>query len=110
MTRNYSKIKSMKELTRAEEQVMQILWDLENAFVKEIIEKIPEPKPAYNTISTITRILEKKGFVSHIAYGKSHQYFPLMGQTEYTRKFMQRFDCIYFSNYYRDIDSIIAKE
>ncbi|BAX81877.1 BlaI/MecI/CopY family transcriptional regulator [Labilibaculum antarcticum] len=100
----------MKELTRAEEQVMQILWGLENAFVKEIIEKIPEPKPAYNTISTITRILEKKGFVSHIAYGKSHQYFPLVGKKEYTRKFMKGFVRNYFSNSYRDMVSFFAKE
>jgi predicted transcriptional regulator len=100
----------MKELTRAEEQVMQILWDLENAFVKEIIEKIPEPKPAYNTVSTITRILEKKGFVSHVAYGKSHQYFPLMAKKEYTRKFMKGFVRNYFSNSYRDMVSFFAKE
>jgi BlaI family penicillinase repressor len=100
----------MKELTKAEEQVMHILWELENAFVKEIVAKIPEPKPAYNTISTITRILEKKGFVSHVAYGKSHQYFPLMGKKEYTRTFMKGFVRNYFSNSYRDMVSFFAKE
>lgn len=100
----------MKELTRAEEQVMQILWELENAFVKEIIEKIEDPKPAYNTVSTIVRILEKKGFVGHIAYGKSHQYYPLMTKKEYTRKFMKGFVRNYFSNSYREMVSFFAKE
>lgn len=63
----------MRELTRAEEQIMQILWDIEKGFVKDILEKMSEPKPAYNTVSTIVRILERKGFVSHKAYGKSHE-------------------------------------
>ena len=67
----------MKELTRAEEEIMQVLWKLDRAFVKDIIEVIPVPKPAYNTVSTIVRILEQKGFVDHKAFGKSHQYFPL---------------------------------
>lgn len=77
-----------KELTKAELQIMQILWELENGFVNNIIEKIPEPKPAYNTVSTIVRILEKKGFVDHRSYGKSHEYFPLITRTEYTDSYM----------------------
>lgn len=100
----------MKELTRAEEQVMQILWELETAFVKEVIERIPEPKPAYNTVSTIVRILEKKGFVGHVAFGKSHRYHPLITKKEYTRKFMKGFVRNYFSNSYRDMVSFFAKE
>ena len=100
----------MKELTRAEEQVMQILWELESAFVKEVIERIPEPKPAYNTVSTIVRILEKKGFVGHVAFGKSHRYHPLITKKEYTRKFMKGFVRNYFSNSYRDMVSFFAKE
>jgi predicted transcriptional regulator len=100
----------MKELTKAEEQVMQILWDLESAFVKEIIEKIPEPKPAYNTISTIVRILERKGFVGHVAFGKSHRYHPLITKKDYTKKFMKGFVRNYFSNSYRDMVSFFAKE
>ncbi|MEX0988576.1 MAG: BlaI/MecI/CopY family transcriptional regulator [Bacteroidales bacterium] len=70
-------------LTRAEEQVMQILWEREKAFVKDILARFPEPKPAYNTVSTIVRILEKKGFVSHEEFGKSHRYFPLIKKEEY---------------------------
>ena len=73
----------MRELTRAEEQIMQILWDIEKGFVKDILEKMSEPKPAYNTVSTIVRILERKGFVSHKAYGKSHEYFPIVSKDEY---------------------------
>jgi len=76
----------MKELTRAEEQIMQVIWDLKKCFVKEIIESLPEPKPAYNTVSTIVRILEDKGFVAHEAFGKSHRYFALIDKKEY-RKF-----------------------
>ena len=73
-----------KELTKAEEQIMQVLWTLEKAFVKDIIEELPEPKPAYNTVSTIVRILQEKGFVSHKAYGKSHEYFPIISKEQYS--------------------------
>ncbi len=100
----------MKELTRAEEQVMHILWDLEQAFVKEIIARMPEPKPAYNTVSTIVRILEKKKVVGYKAYGKSHQYYPLISKKEYTRNFMKGFVKNYFSNSYREMVSFFAKE
>ena len=67
---------------------MQILWKLEKGFVNDILEAMPEPKPAYNTVSTIVRILEKKEFVSHIAFGKSHQYYPLIDHKTYTKGFM----------------------
>ena len=100
----------MKELTRAEEQVMQILWKLEKAFVKDIMEEIPNPKPAYNTVSTITRILEKKGFVSHNAYGKTHEYFPMVSRKEYTRSFMKNFMRNYFSGSFQEMVSFFAKE
>ncbi len=76
----------MKELTKAEEQIMQVIWHLEKVFVKEIISTLPEPKPAYNTVSTIVRILEEKGFVKHEAFGKSHRYQPKVSKAEY-RKF-----------------------
>lgn len=73
----------MNTLTKAEEQVMQILWEQEEGFVKDLLEHFPEPKPAYNTVSTIIRILEKKGFVGHRSFGKSHQYYPLVSREEY---------------------------
>jgi len=99
----------MKELTKAEEQIMQILWHLEEAFVNDIIDKIPEPKPAYNTVSTIVRILERKGFVDHKAYGKTHQYFPLISKTDYTQSYMKNFMGNYFGNSFREMVSFFAK-
>jgi predicted transcriptional regulator len=77
----------MKELTKAEEQIMHILWDLEKSFIKDILERFPEPKPAYTTVSTIVRILETKGFIDHNSYGKTHEYFPLVTREAY-RKFL----------------------
>lgn len=100
----------MKELTKAEEQVMQILWNLEKAFVKEIIEQIAEPKPAYNTVSTIVRILERKGFVSYKAYGKTHEYYPNISKEDYTKGFMKNFMKNYFSNSFQKMVSFFAKE
>lgn len=100
----------MKELTKAEEQIMQILWKLDEAFVNDIIDKMPSPKPAYNTVSTIVRILEKKGFVDHKAFGKTHQYFPLISKKEYTRSFMKHFMGSYFGNSFREMVSFFAKE
>lgn len=73
----------MKELTRVEEQIMQELWELGEAFVKDILDRLPAPKPAYNTVSTIVRILETKGFVAHRAFGKSHRYYPLVSKEDY---------------------------
>jgi BlaI family transcriptional regulator, penicillinase repressor len=100
----------MKHLTKAEEQVMQILWMLEKAFVKDIIIHLPEPKPAYNTISTIIRIMEKKGFVGYKAYGKTHEYFPLISKSEYSQKFLKGFVRDYFSNSYKQLVSSFARE
>lgn len=73
----------MKPLTKAESQVMQVLWHLEKAFVKDIRAQLPDPKPAYNTVSTIVRILQSKGFVGYDAYGKSHRYYPLVDKDTY---------------------------
>ncbi len=100
----------MKELTRAEEQIMQELWVLEKAFVKDIIDRLPEPRPAYNTVSTIIRILEKKGFVDHYAYGKTHQYFPVISKSEYTKSYFRNFLSGYFSNSFQEMVSFFAKE
>jgi len=100
----------MKELTKAEEELMQYLWEMESAFVKDIIAKMPPPKPAYTTVSTIIRILEKKGFVGHKAYGKTHEYFPLVSKKEYTRNFMKSFMRNYFSNSFKEMVSFFAKE
>jgi len=88
----------IKELTRAEEQIMQVLWQLKKAFVKEIIEALPEPKPAYNTVSTFVRILETKGFVDHEAFGKSHEYFPIVSKDQYQSFATDKLLSGYFDN------------
>lgn len=75
----------MKELTKAEEQIMLVIWEKQKCFVKEIISELPKPKPAYNTVSTIVRILEKKEFVSYNAYGKTHQYYPTITKDDYMK-------------------------
>lgn len=100
----------MKELTKAEEQVMQLLWKQGKAFVKDLMEVMPEPKPAYNTVSTIVRILEKKGFVGHNAYGNTHEYYPLLTRDEYTRSYMKKFMRNYFSGSFKEMVSFFAKE
>jgi BlaI family transcriptional regulator, penicillinase repressor len=100
----------IKELTRAEEQVIQVLWELKKAFVKEIIEELPEPKPAYNTVSTIIRILETKGFVSHEAFGKSHRYFPLISKEEYKSFATGKLLNNYFENSVESMFSFFVKE
>lgn len=99
-----------KELTKAEEQLMQILWEKKRAFVNDLLEVLPEPKPAYNTVSTIIRILEKKGFVSHKAYGNTHQYFPLVTKKAYTKLTFKTLLNGYFSNSFEQMVSFFARE
>jgi len=103
-------MKDLKELTKAEDQVMQILWDLKSGFVKDIVEQLPEPKPAYNTISTIVRILETKGFVDHKAYGKTHEYFPLISKEKYTKFYLNNMLKGYFDGSFQNLVSFFAKE
>ena len=100
----------MNELTRAEEQVMQILWKIERGFVKDVVEHLDNPKPAYNTISTIIRILEKKGFIEHKAYGKTHEYFPIVSKKDYTKSFFGNFLNKYFSNSFPQLVSFFSNE
>jgi BlaI family penicillinase repressor len=100
----------MKELTRAEEQIMHVLWYLEKAYVKDIIERLPAPKPAYNTVSTIVRILEKKGFIGHEAFGKTHLYRPLVAKEDYTQAFLQSFVRNYFGDSYQELVSFFARD
>lgn len=76
------------ELTRAELEIMQVIWDKGKVLVHDILNEMTEPKPAYNTVSTVVRILEKKGYVGHKAYGKTHEYYPLVEREEYTNGFM----------------------
>jgi len=98
------------QLTKAEEQVMQILWDMEEGLVKDIRDRFSDPKPARNTVSTVVRILEKKGFVGHKSYGNVHLYFPLVTKSEYSRG--QLFGLLegYFDNSFPAMASFFARE
>ena len=100
----------MKELTKAEDQIMQILWQMEKGFVKDIIEQLPVPKPAYNTVSTIVRILETKGFVDHKAYGKTHEYFPIISKEKYSKFYLNNMMKGYFNGSFQNLVSFFAKE
>lgn len=99
-----------RELTRAELEVMQILWEKEAAFVGEILEEMAEPKPAYNTVSTVVRVLEKKGVVGHKAYGKSHQYFPLFDKETYTQNFMRGVMSNFFNSSFSTMISFFCEK
>jgi predicted transcriptional regulator len=105
-----AKKEEITELTRAEEEVMQILWDIEKGFVKNIVERYPDPKPAYNTVSTIVRILEAKGFVDHTAYGKTHEYFPLVARDEYRKQYLNNMLKSYFGGSFRQMASFFIKQ
>jgi len=100
----------IKDLTKAEEQIMQILWQIEKGFVKDVMDFLPEPKPAYNTVSTIIRILETKGFIAHEAFGKSHQYFPLISREDYKRHATEKLLGNYFGNSVESMFSFFVKE
>jgi len=100
----------IKELTKAEDQIMQILWTIGKGFVKDIIEEMPEPKPAYNTVSTIVRILETKGFIDHKAFGKTHEYFPVISKEKYTRFYLNNLIKGYFNGSFQNLVSFFAKD
>lgn len=100
----------IRTLTRAEEEIMRILWQLKKAFVKDVLAEMPEPKPAYNTVSTIIRILEKKEVVGYTAYGKTHEYFPLISEEEYKRHEMQQLMINYFDNSLPNLVSFFVKD
>jgi BlaI family penicillinase repressor len=106
----YKKQIKMQKLTKAEEQIMQILWDLEKGLVRDVIDKLPDPKPAYNTVSTVIRILEKKGFVDHKAYGTTYEYFPLINKEEYTRVHFSHLMENYFNNSFPEMAAFFARE
>lgn len=100
----------MKTLTKAEEEIMQQLWDLKKATVKEIIAQLPEPKPAYNTVSTIIRILETKNFVYHESAGKGYLYFPTVSKSVYTQNAMNYWVDNYFQGSFKSMVSFFMKK
>ena len=100
----------MKQLTKAEEEIMQALWQLKKANVKSVIEILPEPKPAYNTVSTIIRILESKGFVDYEKQGKGHIYFPLLKKQDYSNQSINSLVDNYFQGSFKSMVSFFVKE
>jgi predicted transcriptional regulator len=100
----------MKELTKAEDQIMQILWKLNKGFVKDVIAQIPDPKPAYNTVSTIIRILENKGFVAHKSYGKTHEYYPVIDRDTYRSFYLKNLLRNYFGGKIEQLVSFFVKD
>jgi BlaI family transcriptional regulator, penicillinase repressor len=97
-----------KELTKAEEQIMQILWKSEKAFIKDILEQFDDPKPAYTTVATIVKILEKKGFVSYKSYGNAFQFFPLISKDDYSIAHVNSVFKRYFKGSMKDVVSFFA--
>jgi predicted transcriptional regulator len=100
----------MKELTKAEEQVMRILWKLKECIVKDILDMMPEPKPAYSTVSTVVRVLQGKGFINHKAYGNSHVYFPAIEEKDYKHFAFDKIMDVFFDNSYQDLVSFLVHE
>ena len=101
---------AIRSLTRAEAEIMKILWQLEKAFIKDILALMPEPKPAYNTVSTFIRILEKKNVIGHVTYGNTHQYFPLIAEQEYKRHEIQQLMANYFDNSVENLVSFFVSD
>jgi BlaI family transcriptional regulator, penicillinase repressor len=100
----------MEDLTVKEEEVMQVIWNLEKALVRDIMEKLPNKNQPYTTVASIVRILEKKGFVSHKPYGKTHEYFPLISKSEYRKRKFKGLITHYFDNSVESVVSFLAKE
>lgn len=99
-----------KQLTKAEEQIMQVLWNLKIASVKEVIEKLPKPKPAYNTVSTIVRILETKEFVAHKPEGRGYVYYPIIDKESYSNQTLHKIVDGYFNGSFKSLVSFFVKE
>ena len=99
-----------QRLTPKEEELLQVLWRLQKAFVKEIVAELPKPHPHYNTVSTIVRKMVEKGFVGYESFGNTHRYYPLVSKKTYTENFMQKALRNYFDNSYKNMVSFFAKE
>ena len=99
----------MVTLTKAEERIMQILWDIERGFIKDIQEHFPEPRPPYNTISTIVRVLVKKEILAYKSYGGSHQYYPLISREDYRSDQMGRLMKNYFGNSLKEVVNFFSE-
>lgn len=105
--RNYI---SMDKLTTKEEEIMQVLWRLKKAFVKEVVNELPEPKPHYNTVSTVIRKMEDKGFIKHEALGNTHRYYPSISKEDYRTRYFSNAIQNYFEDSYKNVVSFFASE
>ncbi|MEM9675609.1 MAG: BlaI/MecI/CopY family transcriptional regulator [Bacteroidota bacterium] len=99
----------MTELTKAEEKIMKILWRIERGFIKDILEQYPDPKPPYNSVSTIVRVLVQKEIVSYTAYGKTYQYYPLITKEEYRRGQLSRLVSDYYNNSLKQVVNFFSE-
>jgi BlaI family transcriptional regulator, penicillinase repressor len=100
----------MQKLAKREEQIMQVFWNLEKAFIKEVIPELPDPKPHYNSVATMVKILEEKGFLSHESVGNIFRYFPVITKEEYQKHAMKDIVSQYFDNSYPSMLAFFAKE
>ena len=99
----------MVTLTKAEEKIMMILWDIEKGFIKDILDQYPDPKPPYNSVSTIVRVLVQKEIVGYTAYGKSHQYHPLIEKEDYSKGQLSRLVTDYYDNSLKQVVSFFSE-
>ncbi len=100
----------MKELTQRELEVLEILWDIKSGFVKDVIDRFEEPKPPYTTVSSIIRILESKGFVTHKTYGKTHEYTPAVSRIKYKKSMLKQMVSVFFEGSFDNVVSFMTKE
>jgi len=103
-------IYAMKELTQRELAVLEILWDIESGFVNDVLDKFPDPKPPYTTVSSIIRILETKGYVNHKAFGKTHEYAPCISKVKYKKGLLKNMVSHFFEGSFDNVVSFMAKE
>lgn len=102
--------KMIKQLTKAEEQIIQVLWKLDKAFLREIIDALPEPKPHNNTVATVIKILTEKEFIGVNVFGRMHQYYALVGKEAYSKASMKTFVKGYFEGSFSNAVSFMVKE
>lgn len=100
----------LKKLTRKEEEIMQVLWKLEKAFVNDILDELPDPKPHRNTVSTVVRNLQDKGYVAHEAFGPTHRYYPKVAKAAYRSEFLDKVLDNYFDRSYKSLVAYFAKK
>ena len=100
----------MKEITKAQEEILKVLWEINEGAVSDVLDKIPEPKPAYNTVSTVIKVLETKGYLSHKTYGKTYVYFPVIAKKDYAKHFLNGTLKGFFNNSLSNVVSFFSKQ